>query len=348
MAGAIVPLRRFRPGEVPQTLDDEDLAFLNENYSKLTKSGVIEYDPTNGFVRCNYIVGKDVEKDVEPIWLPKKEYLTYEDPLLKGTKAKTREEAEAQSAYSLSGNTQGLIALPVPFRYFVRVEYDMFIQTMNAASSYGTVLMFDAGKKMGYAQDWAKLGTMSGGKFKPVKMSPKAEYNGPADVWHIKYRGFPYLLEYKWVPSAESKKGSGVFQFDFDVGQQDHVLNQCRQRPTQGRSPQLERREVHSEPHDHRDPSTRRPPWPNSGRSPGSRRPAGPRKTEKKDTKKRPRRPPARRTGRGDGRRNGTEKEAPRRRLEKAAPVRRHGEGREADRRDEEARGLRLLTVGPA
>jgi hypothetical protein len=224
-SASIVPFEEFDPEKYTQVLDDEDTQFLNDNLTKLTKSQVLEYDPTTGFVRLNYIVGRDVEKDVEPVLLQNKEYLTFEDPLLKGTKAKTREEAEATSAYSFSGNTAGIITFPVPFRYYVKVEYDMFIQTMNSSSSFSTILMCDAKKRTGYMSDWAKLGTMAGWRFKPVKLSPKAEYNGSADIWHIKYRGFPYLFEYKWLPGAEGKKATGVFLFDHDAGQSGSVVN---------------------------------------------------------------------------------------------------------------------------
>jgi hypothetical protein len=130
------------------------------------------------------------------------------------------------SAYSFSGNTQGTIAFPVPFRYYVRVEYDMWVDTMKSVSSFSNILMYDHKKGTGHMTDWAKLGSMSGGQFKFLKPCPKDEYNGSADMWHLKYRGVPYLLEYKWLPEKEGKKATGQFKFDLDVGQAEGAQNQ--------------------------------------------------------------------------------------------------------------------------
>jgi hypothetical protein len=221
-SAAIALFDEYDPTSYPQELDAEDEAFLNEHHAELTKSGVIEYDPTTHAVRLNYVVGRDVEKDIQPIVLPKKEYLTFVNPLFKGTKAKDREHAEGMSLYSFSGNTLGLIAFTVPFRYYARIEFDLQILTMKAISSFGMVLMYDGKRRTGYMTNWAQLGLMRGAGFQLVKPSPNPSFNGPADIWHEKTRTYPYVFEYKWLPSADAKKKpSGIARFELDAGQSD-------------------------------------------------------------------------------------------------------------------------------
>lgn len=223
---AVVLFEGYDPASYPQELDEEDTIFLNDNIQKLSKAGVISYDPDTFAISCNYTVGRDVMKDVERISIPNPEHLKFETPMMQGAKVKDKAQAEAMSEFSFEGNTLGTIAFPVPFRYYVRCEFDMGIGTMDASGLFGVLCMYNPKRDTGYKSTWLSVGTTK--KQNPVG-NPK--YNKSADTWHIKFRRVPYYVEYA-MPDTVNKKAaakgpleSGRFVVKYDKDTKDEAVN---------------------------------------------------------------------------------------------------------------------------
>jgi hypothetical protein len=196
-----------------------------EHLAKLSKAGVLTYDPATHGVALNYASGRICQKDLDMGDTPKA-HVYFEDPMTKGQKAKTKEEEELMAYYSFSGNTVGTVTFPVPFRYYVRMEFDMGIGTMDSHGTWGTLVMYDKRRGSGYLSEWLRVGTLQGGARKlkeaPNVVTPEGKpVRGSADVWHLKFRAVPYLVEYR-MPDPNPKKAaegplaSGQFSVIYD------------------------------------------------------------------------------------------------------------------------------------
>ncbi|MBI4604651.1 MAG: hypothetical protein HY721_22035 [Planctomycetes bacterium] len=190
----------------PQELDAEDEAFLREHYKKLTPSGQIEYDHGTGFVSIDYTEGKHVQKDVQIVTLPRKEHLIFKPPdqPTRGGGALSPEDQKKMAPFSFEGNTVGLIVFPVPFRYYVRVEWYTQIRTMDNNADFNVHVMFDPKKRAGYMTNWVKIGTSTKGAV-PMRGTPP-KFLKPANEWFDKQKAIPMLVEYR-MPDPEKTEG---------------------------------------------------------------------------------------------------------------------------------------------
>ena len=224
-AAGVVLFEGYDVANYPQELDEEDTLFLNDNIAKLSKAGVISYDPDTFAISCDYTVGRDVMKDVERIHIPDPEHLKFETPMMQGAKVKDKAQAQAMAEFSFEGNTLGTIAFPVPFRYYVRVEFGMGIGTMDASGQFGIFTMYNPRKDTGYKSNWMAVGTTK--RQKPLG----GKYDKVADTWHIKFRRVPYYVEYAMPDTLNPKaaaKGpleSGRFVVKYDAGTKDEAVN---------------------------------------------------------------------------------------------------------------------------
>lgn len=208
----------YDPSAYTQELDAEDEAFLELNYRSLVDSGLIQYDPASNAVRLEYAVGTDFKKDA--IVLNPGTKVEYESALrIVDTRKLSPEERKKQSPFVFSGNTIGFIALPVPFRFYVRVEYTMQILVMDRTGTFTAIVMLDRARRdRGYAAQWLSVGVLRDGV--PQVGGAPGKYAGPADLWFAKTRPVPMLVEYRM---PDPKKGgdptkSGRLTVTYDAG----------------------------------------------------------------------------------------------------------------------------------
>ena len=201
-----------------QELDAEDEEFLAENWQKLSNSGQLEYDPATAAVSIDYGEGISVQKDMIPIEPLKKDFISFKPPVMPRQTQLTPEEKKKFAPYSFSGNTQGFIALPVPLRFYVRVEYYMQVLTMDQTCSFGVALMFDRSKG-GYMTDWMKTGTTKqlGTKGVPPKFLKSA------NDWFNKLNQIPMLVEYR-MTDAKTGRLRNVYNNDETATERDDKL----------------------------------------------------------------------------------------------------------------------------
>jgi len=225
-AATSIPLfEGFDATNYPQELDPEDAAYLELNVKNLLPSGRIEYDPASGAVRLDYTIGKDLAKDIVWVDPATKGYTRFEDPRYASGKRNQDPDQLKNIAFSIESSTRGWAAIPVPLRYYARVDWGMQIGTMSKSGTFTAVLMYDAKKKSGYAAEWVKLGLLSGGVAK-VGVAP-GDYNQVADRWFDKKKVVPMLVEYR---TPDPKKGgdptkSGLFSITYNVGGEPTVTN---------------------------------------------------------------------------------------------------------------------------
>lgn len=208
----------YDPSAYPQELDAEDEAFLELNYRSLVDSGLIQYDPASNAVRLEYAVGTDFKKDA--IVLNPATKVEYESALrLVDTRKLSPEERKKQSPFVFSGNTIGFIAIPVPFRFYVRIEYTMQILVMDRTGTFTAIVMLDRARRdRGYAAQWLNVGVLRDGV--PQVGGAPGKYAGPADLWFAKTRPVPMLVEFRM---PDPKKGgdptkSGRLTVTYDAG----------------------------------------------------------------------------------------------------------------------------------
>lgn len=224
----------YAPADYPQEVSAEDEALLATGYKGLVPSGMIEYDPATGAVRLDYEVGEDCRKD--HIKLTPNTIIEFKSAFqptpMRGMEAKERRQ---QTPFSFAGNTQGFIYFPVPFKYHVRVEFDMQVLTMDANGTFTVAPMMDPRKRNGYALQWLSLGFLQAGV--PKVATPKIPpYNKVADSWFDKTRAVPMLVEYRMPDpdKAGDATASGRISITYDVGGVDVANGVSTTRYTDG------------------------------------------------------------------------------------------------------------------
>jgi chemotaxis protein histidine kinase CheA len=194
----------FDPQQYPQELDAEDEEFLLENYRKLSNAGVIEYDPATGMVQLDYQEGRACQKDLDVTRVPKKEYITYKPPDMTNDRNLDPADRKKYAPFSFQGNTQGVVSFPVPFRYYVRVEWYMQILTMDNNATFNVYTMYNPKRSTGYMTNWVGVGTTKGAP--PPRNTPPT-FLRPANEWFNKQKQIPMVVEYRMPDPAKAEAG---------------------------------------------------------------------------------------------------------------------------------------------
>ncbi len=221
----------FEATRYPQELDAEDEEFLREHYQLLSKE--LHYDPDSGIAFIDYTNGGRMLADLGSHRLTKrviknlrdKKYLQFQNPL-------TPDAGESQS---FQGNTKGVFYIPVPFKYRVRVEWDMAIQTMDANGSFNCIVMYDPEKRNSYMTEWIHWRYSVGGG-RPKSLLEFDEFKGrSANYWFNKTKDVKMLVEYAMPGAAidnpdptiedlmSSAKMTCVYDRGFDEKKNEYV-----------------------------------------------------------------------------------------------------------------------------
>jgi len=203
---------------LPQELDDQDEAFLAENFGKLSQC-IAAYDPDTGGILLDYSSGLKLKKELNMDLIRNKKYIDFLTPDMK--MAGTTEDIPDEAQISMSGNTKGKVFLPVPFRYRVRVTYELQVGTITGQGvQFGAILNYDPKKKSSYVTNFLDCG-MAKSSGAP-KWKPKPGKTGPrADKWHPKTRRVPWIVEF----TMDEEKGKGLFKTTYDVGLDEEAEN---------------------------------------------------------------------------------------------------------------------------
>jgi hypothetical protein len=199
----------------PQEIDAEDEAFLIENISRL--SSVAVYDPDTGGILLNYQDGRKLQKEADLSRIRDKKHVSFIDPLL----ASAGKDLDPSALYSLAGNTQGILLFPVPFRYRVRVTWDMQIETMSNKADFGPMLCLDPKKNSFYRTDFIHLLMFTGGQPKFRQPMAGAKFAKHADQWHTKQRPVRWVVEL----AVEGADRPGTLTATYDQGNEDEATN---------------------------------------------------------------------------------------------------------------------------
>jgi hypothetical protein len=232
-APAIFLFEGFDPTKYPQDDSDaEDDALILEHIRKLSPK--LEYDPVTAAVTIDYTIGVDVKNALkdDPSYKPlqQKQYILFEPPVYdRKVEIDDPVKRKKASPYSFAGNTQGVVAFPVPFRYYVRAEFKLSILTLVRSATFDCLVMYDRKKSDGYIGRWVNAGIMKGGapKLMPLTGEHAAEYSKPADRWFPKTHEVPMLAEFR-MPDPEPKRAgkdplkTGLLTVSFEVGDDLH------------------------------------------------------------------------------------------------------------------------------
>ena len=170
-----------------QNLVPEDEELLRDNYRKLAPS--LTYDPETGMASLDYTNGRRLHAEFGDVVtnLRRKRYITFIDPIVR----------EGQRDLSFAANTAGTFIIPIPFKYLVRVEWDMSIQSLDVNGKFNCIVMYDR-KKSHYLTDWVHWGSSQRGTApKWVKMHPDKKLRRNADWWFDKTRDVGMIVEFK-------------------------------------------------------------------------------------------------------------------------------------------------------
>ena len=214
-------IAEFQPELYPQELDEEDEQFLRDNYQKLASA--LTYDPDTGAAVLDYMSSKTMSADWARLYnsLRRKKYLSFTNPM-------GGEGSELQQSFL--ANTEGTLLILVPFKFRVRVEWDMSIQTMDASGKFHCILMYDAKKKSHYRTDWIHWQAAPLGKPKTVRLYPNKEFQGSANYWFDKTRDVPMLVEFKMPggdiestePTLDELHDSALLKCVYNRGLDEH------------------------------------------------------------------------------------------------------------------------------
>lgn len=217
----------FDPTQYPQEIDADDEAFLQLHYKKLTDSGKLEYDPMSGAATIDYTAVDDVKQDLikaSPASIVEYKHPFQQQPTV-GLPGQPVPRQRAQTPFSFAGNTQGFVLFPIPFKYYVRMEYYLDVLTMDMKGTFAATVMYDASKRAGFAAQWLSIGVMQGATPKVGGAPPP--YNQVADRWFDKTRPIPMKVEFQM---PDPRKGgaalrSGLFTVTYDVGADKEAVN---------------------------------------------------------------------------------------------------------------------------
>jgi hypothetical protein len=244
-APAIFLFEGFDSTRYPQ--DDsgaEDDALILEHIRKLSPK--LEYDPATAAVTLDYTIGVDVKsalKDDPPCKeLQQKQHILFEPPVSDRRIEIEPISGKKTSPYSFSANTQGIVAFPVPFRYYVRVELKLSLLALDRTGTFDCLVMYDRTKSESLVAEWLKVGVMKGGVPSVVPLSTgehAREYGGPADRWFPKTHEVPMLVEYR-MPDPDPKRAgkdplkTGLLTVEFEVG--NNLRSATSSYPSKGES----------------------------------------------------------------------------------------------------------------
>ncbi|MEM7231514.1 MAG: hypothetical protein AAF517_05040, partial [Planctomycetota bacterium] len=224
IASPAVCFEEYATEDYPNELDEEDEAFLQEHIRDLTPLGAASYDPITGKILLDYSIGRVAKKEIN-VLKTKKKHLDWEDFT---TKAVPTDQLDPEATFGLGGNTDGFVIAPVPFRYGVKVTFDMNILTMTGAGSFGVVVNFDPKKKSFYRTNFLNIARVTSGsipKWKPVK-GEKGTKN--ANYWADKTRRIPWDITYEMPNPDKASKGptkSARVSVTYDIAGDDETAN---------------------------------------------------------------------------------------------------------------------------
>ena len=210
----------FNAERFTQTLAPEDEEFLRAHYRKLSPQ--LFYDPETGVALLDYEDGAAMQKDLhkQVNTLRKKRFISFINPMTYDP-----DDAESGRASSFQANTQGMFLIRVPFKYHVRVDFRMSIQTMDASGLFHTLVMFDPKKKNHYLTKWLAVGVSPRGRSPRWSSYPDPEFSRSANYWFDKTRDVPMIIKYSTpiedtdgTETPEELAEFGEFSCTYDVG----------------------------------------------------------------------------------------------------------------------------------
>lgn len=188
-----------------QELSTEDEEYLQENWQKLSKA--LTYDPQTGVAQIDYVSGNRMLTDMlqqSPKLvrsLRSKKFLSFKDFIAGGG-------ADGDEILSFQANTRGAFTIRVPFKYRVRVEFNLSIQVMDPAGKFSVLMMYDPRKKSHYVGEWLNWKVAPRGRSpKMLKPIPDREKQRSPNYWFDKTRteGVPLRYEFA-MPGIEPEE----------------------------------------------------------------------------------------------------------------------------------------------
>jgi hypothetical protein len=212
------------PTQYPQNLDDEDEAFLQEHLSHLSPIAAAGYDPVTGRVLLDYTDGNRLKRE-KLVFLTQETQrnLKFEDQIVHAVG--DLEQLRGTSTLSMMGFTKGTVLFPVPFRYRVRITWDLNIDTLTGRGTFGCIFNFDRNNH--YRTNFLNIGNVAAAQV-PKWANYPGEQGGPALNWYNRQRAVPWRVDFQMPDPAQAAKGatkSALITVVYDVDLDDERTN---------------------------------------------------------------------------------------------------------------------------